>query len=430
MPQLRDLIHLKPKRGPEFPPWLDRLVSVGIVSPDPQVVRGQRCVNIAAYATVATALSHLVMNSIHDFQGLLIINIYNLISIGGGLLIPRLHRFGPHVGAIVLILLVLVIHSLVVWSFGLSSGLQIYFTVGGGAILYFFGVQNWRLFLVFFGCFVIALFVSINFASIEGLDIPEDRAFREHLASQGLINAIIINAALLFYALAALRRAEVQLEDQHERSEALIQTVMPRPIAERLKAGEERVADRIDMLSVLFADIAGFTSAAHELPPDKVVEFLDAMVCTFDALAEAHGVEKIKTIGDSYMAAAGFDGHAAESAIAIGRFALAMLEAIERQPSLAGRKLRMRIGIHCGEATAGVIGATRFSYDVWGDAVNFASRMESHGLPDRIQVSEAFHDLTKHAFDFEERGSTDIKGLEAAKTYFLVRERQLCQASR
>jgi adenylate cyclase len=422
MPQLRDLVHLKPKRGLEFPRWLDRLMSVGIVSTDPQVVRCQRCVNIAAYATAGTAISHLVFNSIHDFRGLMIINVYNLISTAGALAIPRLHRFGEHVGAIALILLILVIHSLVVWSFGLSSGLQIYFILGGG-ILYLFGVQNWRLFLVFFGMFVVALLVSINFAPIAGLDIPDDHAYREHLSNQAIINTIIINAALLFYALAALRRTEVDLQDQHERSEALVQTVMPRTIAERLKSGEEHIADRIDNLTVLFADLAGFTGAAHDLPPDKVVEFLDGLVCTFDTLAERYGVEKIKTIGDSYMAAAGFAGAAATGAIAMGRFALAMLAAIDEQPPLAGRKLKMRIGIHCGDATAGIIGATRFSYDVWGDAVNFASRMESHGLPGRIQVSEAYRALTQDAFEFEERGTTDIKGLDAAVTYFLIRER-------
>src|SRR4051812_743195 len=180
MPQLRDLIHLKPKRGLQFPRWLDRLVSVGIVTADPQIARAQRCVNIAAYATVATAISHLVMNSIHDFHGLLTVNIYNAISICGGLIIPRLHRFGAHAGAIALILLILVIHSLVVWSFGLSSGLQIYFTLGG-AILYLFGVQNWRLFLPFFGLFVVALLVSLNFAPMGGFEIPDDHAYREHL---------------------------------------------------------------------------------------------------------------------------------------------------------------------------------------------------------------------------------------------------------
>jgi adenylate cyclase len=125
-------------------------------------------------------------------------------------------------------------------------------------------------------------------------------------------------------------------------------------------------------------------------------------VRAFDKLAEQHGVEKIKTVGDSYMAAAGFDGRAADGAVAIGRFALAMLERQARQPPLGTRRLELRLGIHCGPATAGVIGDTRFSYDIWGDAVNIAARMESHGLPGRIQVSEAFRDLTGDRFAFED----------------------------
>src|SRR5439155_1229166 len=144
-------------------------------------------------------------------------------------------------------------HSFVVWSFGLASELHIYFTLAS-AILLFFGVQNWRLFLFFFSLFVLALVISINFAPIEGVVIPEDKEFRDMLASQAMINTIMINAGILFYALASLHRAETQLQDQYERSEALVETVMPRPIAERLKSGrEQRIADRIDMLGVLFA---------------------------------------------------------------------------------------------------------------------------------------------------------------------------------
>ena len=264
-------------------------------------------------------------------------------------------------------------------------------------------MQNWRLSFFFFGLFVVSLLIALNFAPAEGLVMPEDRAFRDVLSNQAMINVSAIFAALLFFALAALQRAEVELQDQHERSEALIGTVMPHSIAARLKSGhEERIADRIETLSVLFADLVGFTGAVRDLAPEQVVGFLDGL-CSFDALAETHDVEKIKTIGDNYMAAAGFDGRAAEGAVAVGRLALAMLETIARHPPLGDRKLRMRIGIHCGPATAGIIGATRFSYDVWGDAVNFASRMESHGVPDRIQVSEVFRELTKDAFDFEER---------------------------
>jgi adenylate cyclase len=240
-----------------------------------------------------------------------------------------------------------------------------------------------------------------------------------------MINMIILIAALLFYALAALHRAEVELQDQYERSEALIDAVMPQPIAERLKSGRgERIADHIEMLSVMFADLVGFTEAAHDLPPEEVVAFLDDLVRTFDALADTNGVEKIKTIGDSYMAAAGFDGRAEAGAVAAGRLALAMIEAIAHQPPLGARKLALRIGIHCGPATAGVIGDTRFSYDIWGDAVNVASRMESHGVPGRTQVSETFCALAGNAFTFEERGATEIKGIGERTTFFLVGPRR------
>lgn len=421
MTRLRDLVRREPKRGFEFPAWLERLVSVGIVSRDPQVVRRQRCVNVAAFATAANTVGHLVINAAHDFRGLLIVNIYNVLMATAALFVPRLHRFGEHAGATALILLILTGHMFVMWSFGTSSDLHVYFTLAG-AMLFFFGVRNWRLFLLFFGLYVAGLVFVLYAAPVAGLVQPQDEKFREVLSRNAMINMIIINAAILFYALAALDRAEVELQDQYERSEALIETVMPQPIAERLKSGSEaRIADRIETLTVLFADLVGFTGAAHDLPPEDVVDFLDRLVRAFDALAEAHGVEKIKTIGDSYMAAAGFDGRAAAGAAAAGALALAMMAAIADQPPLGDSKLALRIGIHCGPATAGVIGDTRFSYDVWGDAVNVASRMESQGVPGRIQVSEAFRALAGAAFRFEERGTTDIKGVGEARTFFLAR---------
>src|SRR5512145_289486 len=148
MTQLRDLVRREPRRGLKFPPWLERLASVGIVATDPNVVERQTCVNIAVFATAASALSHLVFNSIHAFHGLMIINVYNLIMICAALLVPALHRFGAHVGAVALIMLILVVHSLIVWSFGTNSDLQVYFTLGG-AVLFFFGVKNWRASLFF-----------------------------------------------------------------------------------------------------------------------------------------------------------------------------------------------------------------------------------------------------------------------------------------
>jgi adenylate cyclase len=422
MTRLRDLVRREPRRGVQLPAWLERLVSVGIVSTDQQVVRRQRCVNVGAFAMIATTSSHLIINSAHDFRGLLPINADNLVMLAGALLVPRLHRFGEHVGAITLLLLILFGHTFIVWSFGLASELQVYFTLAG-AILFFFGVPNWRLFLAFYAVFVVALVGALKFAPVAGLVMPDDRDFRDLLSTQAMINAIMINAALMFYALASRHRAEVELQDEHDRSEALISTVMPPTIANRLKSGrEERIADRIDMLSVMFADLAGFTEAARGLAPEEVVDFLDGLVRSLDTLCERNGVEKIKTIGDSYMAAGGFDGPAESGATAVGRLALAMMQEIDRQPPLGGRRLKLRAGIHCGPATAGVIGDTRFSYDVWGDAVNTASRMESHGVPGRIHVSEQFRKLAGAVFMFEDRGALDIKSIGETRTFFLIGE--------
>jgi adenylate cyclase len=420
MTRLRDLVRREPDPGIPLPAWLEHVVSVGIVSTDKKVVRRQICVNVASFAVAATALSHLVINAFHDFHGLILVHAGNAFMLAVSLLIPRLHRFGEHVGAITLVLAVLFGQMFFVWSLGLASELHVYYTLGG-VMLFFFGVRNWRLFLIFFGSYVIALMFALNFAPIAGLVIPEDQEFRDLLSSQALINTTAIVAAVLFYALWSVEHAETRLDDQYERYVALISTVMPQSIAARLTSGrEERIADKIEMLSVMFADLAGFTEAAHDLAPEEVVDFLDELVRNLDALCEQHAVDKIKTIGDSYMAAGGFNGRAGAGAIAVGRLALAMMVVIDRQPPLGRRKLKLRAGIHCGPATAGVIGDTRFSYDVWGDAVNTASRMETTGVPGRIQVSEAFRDLTKDAFSFEERGSTEIKGIGETRTFFLL----------
>jgi adenylate cyclase len=350
---------------------------------------------------------------------LLLLNVHNVMLIVAGLVLPFGHRLGENFVAVIYVVAISIGQLYVIWMLGITSDLHIFFTLAG-AMLFFFGIQNWKLFLGFFFYAAALLLFALNLAPVDGFLLPADGRLRDIVSSHTLMSVVTINAALIFYALALVNRAEVDLAQQYERSEALIATVMPAPIAARLKTSEERIADRIETLSVLFADLVSFTPAAHDLPPEEIVGFLDSLVRTFDTLAEQHGVEKIKTVGDSYMAAAGFDGHGREGAIAIGRFALAMLEANARHAPLGGRNLDLRVGIHCGPATAGVIGDTRFSYDVWGDAVNLAARMESHGSAGRIQVSEAFRDLTRDAFTFEQRGTITIKGIGEVKTFFLL----------
>jgi adenylate cyclase len=413
MTRLSELVSRTPRHGLHLPAWVDRILSTGIVSKDPDVIRRQRAVNVAAFAIVGNTVSHLVMNGLHNFYGLLPLNIYNVFMLAVPLLILRLHRYGENVAVVALAVVALFGHVFVVWCLGTASDLQVYFTLFPAAFVLLVDVQHWRLFLGFFALSLIALLVSLFYAPFEGLLIPQDEKFRDALSTQAYVNAIAINAALVFYPSTLYRQAA-------RLNKALIGTMMPQAIADRLTAGEERIADRVEMLSVMFADLVGFTEAAHDLAPEEVVDFLDVLVRAGDALCERYGVEKIKTIGDSYMAAAGFDGRQVEGAVAAGHLALAMLDLIAKQPPLGGKKLGFRVGIHCGPATAGVIGDTRFSYDVWGDAVNTASRMESHGEPGRIHVSEAFRDLTADTFVFEERGATDIKSLGATRTYFLT----------
>ena len=420
MTRFSDLIRRERKLAIRLPAWVERATSIGIISHDPQVVRRQRVTNVAAFATVGNTVSHLIINSIHDFEGLLVIHVYNATLMVAALFIPFLHRFGQNTAAVVLLILVISGTTFVVWMLGTTSGLELYFTLAG-AILLIFGVENWKLFLPFLAATAAALLLTLNLAPPNGLIQPDDQDLRTMLFGQAMINTFVINALLMFYALAALHRAEAELENQYARSEALVSSIMPPAVAERLKSGaEQRIADRIGTLSVLFADLVGFTAAAHELPPEQVVDYLDTLVRTFDTLAEQHGVEKIKTIGDCYMAIAGRDGPATEGARALGSFALAMMEAMGSSPALRERRLGLRVGIHCGPATAGVIGDTRFAFDVWGDAVNTASRMESHSLPGRIQVSEAYRSVVGDVFLFEARGPTDIKGIGTAHTFFLV----------
>ncbi|MGZ3289562.1 MAG: hypothetical protein ACXU87_16145, partial [Xanthobacteraceae bacterium] len=278
MTRLRDLVRGERKPAIQLPEWLDRLISIGIVSTDPLVIERQRCVNVAAFAVAATALSHLIINAVHDFRGLILVNADNMFMLAVSLLVPRLHRLGDHAGGIALVLAVLFGQMLIVWSLGLASALHIYYTLGG-AMLFFFGVENWRLFLGLFGLYVLALVLALNLAPVAGLVMPEDQAFRDMLSSQAMINTAAIIAALIFYALWDRDRARIALQDEHARSEALLGTLMPQAIAARLKSGREaRIADKIDMLSVMFADLTGFTAAAHDLSPEEVVDFLDRLV--------------------------------------------------------------------------------------------------------------------------------------------------------
>src|SRR5205085_2031441 len=188
------------------------LVSIGIVSSDAQVARRQRCVNVAAFATAGNAVSHFVILASYDFADLILVNPYNLIVVIVSLLIPRLHRVGENAAALALITLILVGNTFVVWALGRASDLHVYFTLAG-AMLLLLGVHNWRLFVGLFSLWVLALLAALRLAPVQGFVLPDDWALRDLLSSHAMINTIIINAAMLFYVLTVLHRAEVDLQD-------------------------------------------------------------------------------------------------------------------------------------------------------------------------------------------------------------------------
>jgi class 3 adenylate cyclase len=209
-----------------------------------------------------------------------------------------------------------------------------------------------------------------------------------------------------------------QIEDEKARSEELLLNILPKSIAERLKQGETTIADSFTDVSVLFADLAGFTSLSTQVAPSEIVVLLNKIFSAFDNLAERYGLEKIKTIGDCYMAAAGLPVSKPDHAEATAEMALDMLEIIE-DPRYTDRPLNLRIGINSGPVVAGVIGKRKFIYDLWGDTVNTANRMETYGLPNQIHVSNTTFELLKSKYRLEPREEIDVSGKGKMKTFWL-----------
>ncbi|NET74129.1 MAG: response regulator [Sphaerospermopsis sp. SIO1G2] len=210
-----------------------------------------------------------------------------------------------------------------------------------------------------------------------------------------------------------------QLEIERVKSEQLLQNIFPDEIAERLKMGEQTIADDFESVTVLFSDIVSFTQLSSEIPPIELVRLLNEIFTEFDQLAEEYGLEKIKTIGDGYMVVGGIPRGRANHAEAIARMALAMQERIQKFESPRGGSFKLRIGISSGPVVAGVIGRYKFAYDLWGDTVNVAKRMEEKSLNGEIHISEETYKLLNGSFHIEKRDMQEIKGKGAMQTYFL-----------
>jgi class 3 adenylate cyclase len=289
-------------------------------------------------------------------------------------------------------------------------------------------VSLWALVAVFGAVFVLSAdravpwFVAFAALTVfSGLIDPrlaEDAADIPASVQVAFFVLTILGVALTAYLM--LQYAVRERDAALARSDGLLLNVLPRSIAERLKRQPGVIAERYDDVTVLFADVVDFTPFAERTTPEQLVGLLDGLFSAFDHLTDRHGVEKIKTIGDAYMVAGGLPERRPDHADAVVGLALDMEAEISRMHGSLGVPLQLRIGISSGPVVAGVIGRQKFIYDLWGDTVNTASRMESHGVPGRIQVTEATYERLRDRYRFEDRGEIEVKGKARQRAYLLV----------
>jgi adenylate cyclase len=259
----------------------------------------------------------------------------------------------------------------------------------------------------------------------EALDVTS--ALPAWFLSTMLALNVVVGGSIVFTLLALFAKqrqdALVALRSEQAKAEDLLLNILPRSIADKLKAHTQPIADQFTSASILFADVVDFTPWSERLRPAEVVGMLDHLFSHFDSLAERYGLEKIKTIGDCYMAASGVPAPRPDHARAIALMALDMVEAMRTNDQVGHLGLELRIGINSGPVVAGVIGRKRFLYDLWGDAVNTASRMESHGTPGRIQITRATYELVADEFECEARGTIAVKGKGDMEVWYLLGRR-------
>jgi guanylate cyclase len=241
-----------------------------------------------------------------------------------------------------------------------------------------------------------------------------------------MLDSGLLALMMIWYLLKQRDNAMEQLAQEKELTESLLLNVLPESIAQRLKLNPfsgQIIADQTDEASILFADVVDFTPLSAQLNPQELISLLDRLFTRFDALTEQFGLEKIKTVGDCYMVAAGVPAAQPDHALQITRLALAMQQAMADEKRPDGKPLNIRIGINSGVVVAGVIGRKKFIYDLWGDAVNVASRMESHGAAGVVQITRATYERIQNHFTCEPRGAIEVKGKGLTAVWHVVGER-------
>lgn len=350
------------------------------------------------------------------------IGIINLIAAAAFVSIPVLYHYGELIAPLTFIGIAYVFIFVVCWAVGTDSGLQFYFLSAAAIAVLILGVEHVTLVAT-------VAAVGAGLSLVLEFGVPRNTGLQPHWVLTASFVSVVISAcfmtvATVWYALREIARAEAAMEAEYDRSESLLTNILPATVAHRLKdPANETIADSYDDASVLFADIGDFTVRASQTEPVELVEFLNGLYTRLDRLVDRRGLEKIKTSGDCYMVVSGVPDRRPDHLHALARLALDIAAAVAGLRDPLGQPVTFRIGLAAGPVVAGVVGARRFFYDVWGDAVNLAARMESTDTEGRIQVPHEVYQRLKDDFVFEDRGEIAVKGKGLVHTWYLVGER-------
>ena len=333
--------------------------------------------------------------------------------------LPLLHRFGALAAPLAYVAIAFTFLFRAVYQVGTDNGGYLYYLSGVAITILIIGIER----VVLAGAISVlaaVLIVTLLLITPDNTGLYSEKALLSNFVTNVITNTAIL-FAVVYYAVREIARAEATAEREFARSETLLANILPPRVAERLKdrPGAE-IAERYPEASILFADMAGFTARAADTAPEELVRFLNGVFTRLDALVERHGLEKIKTTGDAYMVVSGVPARRADHAEALAALALDMRDALAGLVDPKGRAVPVRIGIATGPVVAGVVGTRKFFYDIWGDAVNTAARMEQTGEPGKIQVAPETREQLKERFHFEDRGVIEVRGKGQMRTWFLI----------
>jgi adenylate cyclase len=367
--------------------------------------------NILVVLVTVLCVPHALFFIIYDAEALRIPIIMIILVAIAFQLTPILNSMWPYGGGLYNLALWLGFATTTAWMFSAQSAIHFYLLAGATTAIAIFGVRQNFLSIISIGVGLFAfIYADRNFTEPAAFLTVSD-TFLTILYFTSIPTTLLAIFCMVFYGFKQASTAEEALQREYEYSEALLANMLPGPIAAQLKRNPgQTIADSHEEATILFANIVGFTPLASHYTPAAVVKLLNTLFTRFDDLASKHELEKIKTLGDAFMVAGGMPDPQPDHARRVARMALEMVEETEKFSRETGEKLQLRIGIHSGPVVAGVIGTTKPFYDVWGDTVNTASRLESYGTNGKIQVTKETKLILEKEFSFAERGTVSIKG--------------------